>query len=456
MFNAQLITSLMKGMQPIASHVLSLTPGQVLMGEVTKILPDQSATVRFGSMQVHAKLDAALEIGRKSWFQVQPISNPITLKLIPVQPQRQQASEDSLGSLLRFLGLKNGKQEEQLVRFFLQEKLPLTKPILQKGLELLQQMGKPEHTLPSIQMSLSKGWPLSKEVVGAIRTFLFEPPLQQKVTELLPLLPQAQRHALQAFFTQLHDQSNDGRINQQTDVTIPSSKSSLASSHNEIQGANVLRSFFQLLGIGNEKELVANLSGLEKAVQPQNQQAQHNMKLHLQQLLNDSTLSTQAKERVEALVSHITGQQLFMSMEGNQGLFHQLLFQFSFPVNQQLDTIYGQIEGRKNKKGQIDPENCRLIFYLQLSSLGETCVDVHIRSKMVSITIFNENQHIEWLQEAKPELNVALQGLGYSLSSMSWQEVSHSPVQGKDQSQGAPQRNPYSLRQQYKGVDIRI
>lgn len=453
MFNAQLISSLMKGIQPSASHVLSITPGQVLMGEVTKILPDQSAMVRFGSMQIHAKLDAALEVGRKSWFQVQPISDPITLKILPVQPQRQQASEDNLGSLLRFLGLNSGKIEEQLVRFFLQEKLPLTKPILHKSLEFLQQMGKQEQTLPAIQMVLHKGWPLTKEVVQAVRTFLFEPPLQQKITELLPLLPQTQRNTLQTFFTQERDQSF-GRPTQQTDVTFPSSKSSLASSQNETQGTNPLRSFFQLLGLGNEKELVTKLIGFEKADQPQIQQNQQNMKFQLQRLLNDPTLSVQAKERMEALVSHITGQQLFMSTEGNQGPFHQLLFQFSFPLNQQFDTIYGQIEGRKNTKGQIDSENCRLLFYLQLSSLGETCIDVHIRSKMVSITIFNEHQYKDWLHEMKPKLNDALQGLGYSLSSLNWKEPSHGPLQ--DKGQGVPQRNPYSLRQPYQGVDIRI
>jgi hypothetical protein len=440
MFNAQLISSLMKGIQPTSSHVLSLTPGQVLMGEVTKILPDQSALVRFGSMQIHAKLNAALEVGQKSWFQVQPVSDPITLKILPVQPQRQQASEDNLGSLLRFLGLKSGKLEEQLVRFFLQEKLPLTKPILHKSLEYLQQMGKQEQTLPAIQMVLHKGWPLTKEIVQAVRTFLFEPPLQQKITELLPLLPQAQSKTLQALFTQM-----------------PESKSSLASSQNETLGTNLVRSFFQLLGLGNEKELVTKLIGFEKADLPQIQQTQQNMKFQLQQLLNDPTLSAQAKERMEALVSHITGQQLFMSTDGNQGPFHQLLFQFSFPLNKQFETIYGQIEGKKNNKGQIDPENCRLVFYLQLSSLGETCVDVNIRSKTVSITIFNEHQHKEWLHEIKPTLSDSLQGLGYSLSSLSWKEASQGPLQSKDQGQGnTSQRNPYSLRQQYQGVDIRI
>jgi hypothetical protein len=439
MFNAQLISSLIKGIQPTSAHVLSLTPGQVLMGEVTKILPDQSAMVRFGSTQIHAKLEVPLEVGRKSWFQVQPTSHPITLKILPAYDQRRQASEKNLGPLLQLLGLKNGKKQEQLTQFFLQEKLPMSKSVLQKSDELLQQMGKPQQTLPSIQIAINKGWPLSKEVVQAIRTFLFESPLHHKIADVLPMLPQAQGKALQATSVQL------------TEVPFQLEETPSHSSEKEVQRPNVLRSFFQMLGLENERNLVSKLQNqLHQQIQ-QDQKAHQNIKVQLQQLLHDPAISAQAKEKTEVILAHITGQQLFMSTEGNAGLFHQLLFQFSFQFKQKLETLYGQIEGKKNKQGQIDPENCRLIFYLQLASLGETCVDVHIRSKMISITIFNEQQQKEWLQEIKPKLTDALQHLGYNLGNLSWKEPSNGPAQG----QGI-QNNPYSLRQQYQGVDIRI
>lgn len=416
---------------PEAANVLSLTPGQVLLGEVKHILPDQSAIVRLGSMDVHAKLEASLTVSQKSWFQVQPTSQPITLKVLQGLDQRQPASEKNVSSMLQTFGLKQGKKEEQMLRFFLQEKLPISKSNLQEGLQVMRQLGGSEKTLQSLQVSLIKGWPLTTETIQAVRAFLFEAPLQHKITELLPLMPtERQGQALQSLITQFNQE--------------------------ELEKPNLLRSLFQLLGLENEKQLSVHLRGLEKVdqslqQQPNQQVIQQNLKIQLQQLMLDSTISLQAKEKVQALITHITGQQLFMNVEGGQGQVHHLLFQLPFAFNEQVETLSGQIEGRKNKKGQIDPENCRLLFYLQLPSLGETCADVHIHSKRVSISLYNEGKQKALLQEIKTSLGKALDKLGYSLTSLMWKEAKPSSMLDPK-----TQQRPFYLHSGFKGVDIRI
>jgi hypothetical protein len=433
MFHTQLVSSLLKGMHhPKAVNVLSLTPGQVITGEVKRILPDQSAIVKFGSMDVHAKLEAPLIVGQRSWFQVQPVSQPITLKVLQGLDQRQPASEKNISSLLQVFGLKEGKREEQLLRFFLQEKLPISKTNLQESLQIMKQLGTSEKTLQSLQVALIKGWPLTSETTQAVRSFLFEPSLQQKIAELTPLLPsERQVRELQTLNTPFNQE--------------------------QLEKPNLLRSLFQLLGLENEKQLSIHFRGFEKLDQqlqqlPQQQLVlQQNIKIQLQQLMLDTTLSNQAKEKAESLITHITGQQLFMNVEGSQGQVQHLLFQLPFSFNKQLETLYGQIEGRKNDKGQIDPDNCRLLFYLQLPALGETCVDVHIRAKMISISLYNEGEHKAWLQELKPSLNGALEKLGYSLTSLVWKEANASTIFDPKN-----QKRPLYLQGGFKGVDIRI
>lgn len=417
---------------PKAVNVLSLTPGQVITGEVKRILPDQSAIVKFGSMDVHAKLEAPLIVGQRSWFQVQPVSQPITLKVLQGLDQRQPASEKNISSLLQAFGLKEGKREEQLLRFFLQEKLPISKTNLQESLQIMKQLDTSEKTLQSLQVALIKGWPLTSETTQAVRSFLFEPSLQHKINDLTPLL------------------SSERQVRELQILSTPITQEQLVK-------PNLLRSLFQLLGLENEKQLSTHLRGLEKIDQqlqqiPQQQLVlQQNLKIQLQQLMLDTTLTNQAKEKAEALITHITGQQLFMNVEGSQGQVQHLLFQLPFLFNKQLETLYGQIEGRKNDKGQIDPDNCRLLFYLQLPALGETCVDVNIRAKMISISLFNEGEHKAWLQELKPSLNGALEKLGYSLTSLVWKEANASAIFDPKN-----QKRPMYLHGGFKGVDIRI
>lgn len=542
MFSAQLISSLLRAAQPNpSSQSLTFIVGQVLRGEVAQILPDQSAVIKFGSMNVHAKIETALELGQKSWFQVQSQNHPITLKMLPASKDfSSNEGKQDIPSLLSFFGMKKGAVQEQILQFFIQQKLPMEKKMMQQLPALVQELGgRTEDNLRAIQMAIHKNVPVTKETIQSIRTFLFDAPLHQQMQEVMKLLPEKQAQLIKSLLSEVSEpMPMNGRevlsnflktlgvqnekdlvssllkniiappkenlspstLGSQTNQTQASQTQTNQTQASQIQASQIQASqtqasqtqasqiqanqntanlASQTIAANNETQSSANNEKTEigRGPNPQNQTSEahrgslqqqgnsieikgnelnqaksiENVKFQLQQMLTDPLIATEVKEKAQNLIHHITGQQLFLHHDSEQGPFYQLLFQLPFILQQQEKTLYGTIEGRKNNKGEIDRENCRMIFYLQLQSLGETCVDVQIINSYVSITIFNEKQQREWLGEMKEKLSSALDKLNYTLSSLIWKESI--PAKASLQRTNHPY---YHASKTTGGVDIRL
>jgi hypothetical protein len=422
----QLISSLLKGTQSTIANTLPLTPGQVLMGEVKKIHVDQTALIAFGSFSANAKLEVPLELGQRSWFQVQATGQPITLKILPISSSIKQTSEKDVKEILPFFGLKQSPLNEEIVRFFIKERLPIHHSLLNQASHLLQGVteGK-EEILRSIQAVLVKGLPITKEVILSVKNFMFNPPIHQQLQHLLTDIPESQRGGIEAIIPRVSEVEN----------SVPP----------------VLREYFHSLGLQNEKDIF-NLFKFREQGQLEQQSLPSNLKLQIQQLIHAGTLSVEAKGTLEGILQHITGQQLFLQSDSQQALVHQILFQLPLIFNKELQTIYGQLEGKRNSQGRIDSENCRVILYLQLQALGETCVDIHIVNNIISVTIFNEKKLEEWLIPVKGRLAEVLSEKGYLLSSLGWKD----PTQNKKQGPLFKQSQYSFPSPPYQGVDVRI
>ena len=83
-----------------------------------------------------------------------------------------------------------------------------------------------------------------------------------------------------------------------------------------------------------------------------------------------------------------------------------------------------EFEGGKQKDGKLDPDFCRIFFYLHLEQIKETIIDVNIQKRAVTLTVFN---HSDGLQEIagiyKDELKQKLQALNYKLTSLSFKKI---------------------------------
>lgn len=76
-------------------------------------------------------------------------------------------------------------------------------------------------------------------------------------------------------------------------------------------------------------------------------------------------------------------------------------------------------EGKKTSDGNIDPAYCRIIFDLQLHSMKETIIDLHVQKKALSITVYNDQATTPVLVDKfRPGLQEALEKINYQIASI--------------------------------------
>jgi hypothetical protein len=165
------------------------------------------------------------------------------------------------------------------------------------------------------------------------------------------------------------------------------------------------------------------------------------------------------RESAQQLLQHITGQQLFMTADRSSHFSHLTLF---LPLYDEegAQTAAINIQSRKGKRGEIDAENCRMLFDLNMKSLGDTLVDVQVTNKIVSIQLHNDHPLIsQLLEEGRESISNALQKVGYQLSSVKnvpYPEPSKSTDEASvNHSVKSAKSSLYSAKP-YKGMDVRI
>ena len=206
---------------------------------------------------------------------------------------------------------------------------------------------------------------------------------------------------------------------------------------------------FQQLGITHERDLMGQMiagSSWEAGAHKQ----MESVKAMLLQLTQNhaQAIPTALREAADQLLQQVTGQQLMLTQPANHSL-SQIVMQIPLRTEQGDETAYVQIESKKKGAGQLDAENCRLFFHLDLQALGTTMIDVNIVNKIISLQIFNDTPGIEALAHAmKGGFTDQLHEVGYQLSSMRVQAI---PKQHQKASAAKS-----AMMSDYKGVDLRV
>ncbi|NRR20971.1 hypothetical protein [Brevibacillus sp. MS2.2] len=233
---------------------------------------------------------------------------------------------------------------------------------------------------------------------------------------------------------------------------IPQMMSQASGAANGATTANPIAELFRHLGVTHERELMGQAFS-QGAIDSHSLKQMDTVKSLLLQISQASaqTLPTALREAADQLLQQVTGQQLMMVQPSNQAL-SQIVMQIPIHQADGDETAFVQIESKKKGSGQLDPENCRLFFHLELQSMGTTMIDVSIVNRIVNLQIFNDTPWVEALiQGSKDRFADQLQDVGYHLSAMRVQQVpadrgkSTSPIQT---------RSP--ILADYKGVDLRV
>jgi hypothetical protein len=236
--------------------------------------------------------------------------------------------------------------------------------------------------------------------------------------------------------------TNDERIQLQTTLNQSVQPKQIEGMRSPLSS---LQQFISLLGYDHENEMFKHLQN------PNRSDFIHTDRLKgiLMQLQNE--LPEGLKEKVREVVQRITGSQL-MAVE-QQGPLHQVLLQLPLALGSFQTDLTVRWEGRRQSNGQLDPNHCRILFYLELENLNEMIVDMQIQNQVISINVFNEHDKpTSLISLLLPSLKATLEQKGYKLNAFGWKKI----TDYEQPSHKPSNEQVYYKRVDYRGVDIRI
>lgn len=430
MISASFIQTLLRQEEHSFDRTGSFREGQVLNGKVTKLFANQMAEVQVGNQRMIAQLEIPLVSGERYWFQVQPGEGKVHLKVLaPDGSTLMKESNTSLAVLLKQFNLPHTKENLGVLSFFLKEELPITKDSIQAASRLLAGTKDFQEGLQAIKQILLRQLPMTKDVFSAMKAALKNDSFSSLISELTTFL-------------------------NETPKTI-SGQQVLSAFNNTVEGTDVhwedggevlkhLKSLVKTIGLSYEQDL--NLAFRDS--DPLALQKLETLKSLLIRFVNEKP-SKRVADVSEQLLNKITGLQL-LSQE--VGPIQQFVVQLPLTFLHKSTDLTVQWSGRKKDNGQIDPDYCRVLFYLDLEYLQEVLVDMQIQNRILRVTVMNDTENIQAL--AAPfidSLRKNLDQLNYYLSSISFHHSNEQKDhEGKTALQILSHANPYN------GVDIKI
>ncbi|MEX2462186.1 MAG: hypothetical protein WD469_12980 [Paenibacillaceae bacterium] len=164
------------------------------------------------------------------------------------------------------------------------------------------------------------------------------------------------------------------------------------------------------------------------------------------------------KESTQQLLQQITGQQLLLSPD-RTSMFSHITMMIPMNNEQGEQTAAVHIQSRKGSRGEIDANNCRLVFDLHMKSIGDTLVDVQVYNKIVSLHVHNDHDFVaNLLETSRDEIAASLQNVGYQFLSLKCSPFPEETTELASLTKEAtriPNASAYASKP-YKGVDLRV
>ncbi|WP_334073001.1 MULTISPECIES: flagellar hook-length control protein FliK [Paenibacillus] len=183
--------------------------------------------------------------------------------------------------------------------------------------------------------------------------------------------------------------------------------------------------------------------------------ARDTLKSLLLQVAAADDLPAPLQETARQIVQQLTGQQLLLTTDRTAPFAQVTMFlPFIGPDGEQTAAVH--IESRRGRKGELDADNCRLWFDLQMKALGQLMVDVQVADKKVLLKIYSERDIAGvFLESRQQEIEAALDAAGYRLLSLKAEPLIPSGETGEKPGHELAPSLSYAPSP-YKGVDYRV
>ncbi|SFE39394.1 hypothetical protein [Alteribacillus iranensis] len=445
----------------IKQSLLRLKPGQMFSGRVNKLFPRHTASLRLGNMNVIARLEVPLSAGQQYLFKVTKNEGIPNLQVISSLSSNNGHHTD-ISRLLHKAGLINNNMNQRFVTWLLKEQQPFSRDLINKGSNLMEshQLFN-KKGLQILRTMEQKGLSFTPSNFQAVEAALNNKSLSAHIedvwstlnhyTSKVPTESKALHQLQQAFiqsekvFSLPEYISNEKQYENKNSQEVRAAADHVATKSIINDAGMRQNSMFRFLlavidqiGYHHESTNARDQKGVNK-------EGRH---LQLKQALfeNLPDLPKSVRVKAESLLHRITGQQLLSQEE--QGLYQQTVIQIPIKMGECWTDMSLQWEGKKNEEGGIDPDHCRILFYLKLPSIGETMVDVQIQNRMIAVKIFNDNAEPASVQLLQPLLKNQLESLQYKLSSLHWKK--------NDENKKQSMHKRYTSPGERRGVDIRV
>ncbi|MBU5211097.1 hypothetical protein [Heyndrickxia oleronia] len=138
--------------------------GQIFLGNIKKIFPNQTALVQVGQQNIIAKLEVPLINGNQYWFQVLSREGETILKMLSSYSKENNANS----LLLNQLSLPNNKVNNELLAFLSKEQIPLTKDAIVTIAQWLENKGNSQDSFNTLQVMFKNKFPLAETIFQSV------------------------------------------------------------------------------------------------------------------------------------------------------------------------------------------------------------------------------------------------------------------------------------------------
>ncbi|MGM0803371.1 MAG: hypothetical protein ACQET8_01435 [Bacillota bacterium] len=463
---------------------LLLKLNQFISAKILEIFPDQSAKVLYNGSTLYAKLEAPLIKGDNYLFEVSEKNGTIYLKKVETDPVKSTSEQ-----ILSRWSLPASDMNKKAVDFAIIEKLPLLKEniksvsevlkftnalplhekktVVQRMLEL--QLPPKQEIVQAVAFSLKSSAGSSgefKQLYEALMPFIHKDKAVSKTLELLKELYVFKGNEASNQQAPIHDRVKSMDIKNTADIIMPSNgklpdpikvqtgifnveenlstqlrndvmkvskETNLNPSEEFITAA---KKWLIKSGLLHEKNILLD------PVQLKQTETLKSQLLHLQQNADRIELPEIIQQKTEQALNKLTGQQL-QNIQSNENM-QQFILHIPFNGSEYPKEMTVRWESKKQGGKGIDPDHCRMLFWLEMKHLNDVAVDVHIQNRIVSLKVYNSHPAIEKFSEPLLHtLKISMKNMNYTLSSVIFS------------SQNEKIKNTETSIS-YKGLDLRV
>lgn len=430
--NEQLKSSIIGQLQSLAKP-FDAELGGMMLGKAVQLLSDPASNI--------SERLQALQLLKQAGV----VPQNATLANWQGQQAQGQAPANSAGQLIAQILQARPEQSSAIVeqaRAFIANDTLLTttqKEHLQQLVERFSQLPQSKQTLTAFGQQLQTE--LLKAYANNTATQQFtmnEHGLSAKEQILSMLKPELTAHQQDTLLKNI--------VQEAKNIPQPAIQSQLTQADAQLQSSmdskameQAMKTVLKGLGISYEATLQ------NKAVDMQVVAGQ--LKPQLLALIQDMTTPPALRDAAETVMARMNGMQLLSGENGHQ---HQLVMQVPLEFfGKKMDATL-QWNGRMKEDGKIDANYARVLFYLHMESLQETVIDMQVQNRVVTVTLFNDNEGLAPLAEPlKKSLKEGLLSKDYQLSAVFIKQFESSAQQQTDR--------PISEQaEEHSGVDIRV